>query len=535
MASSATNATAYKVWHVHGQGTVWNAATYVPVVINSSATKGLISSNGTLNPANVAWYGLFVSGTTSAPSWNFGSQWALDTTVVAGGNSLYPVGLNGVLKAVADGKERLSIITQGAGQAIILQPVQFGNGGINPLYLNLDSTVIEFPKQYDIPSNQVYYCSADNVVGITYYAGASDTIIQTNAVISSQSPYYWRFHPSTSASATYQFDGTYLVGAGNVVLNSGVNLNGMVISNCVEILTAGGTITNTTFTRTAATPDQGAVKVAGANQAALQTALDKLANCSILFNSLASGGLHLICTGAGGSLITLTTSSLAFFGNNFDIYWNAPVNTPLTLQQTGTQANIAKTSTAANSNTVVLPPIRTLIIAGIVDGSNVSVYNGNTFASPTVPIAGIANVGSTTVNTTVSNLIITADTVNLGKYQAVYSYVYTTATGSASGTTLTVASMLSGNITIGQTVSGTGIGAGTTIVGLGSGAGGAGTYTLSQSATVSAGTYLTFDTPVNVVILNSGYQALRPSTSLTYNGTTVTVAQQLDRQFSNPS
>jgi hypothetical protein len=103
----------------------------------------------------------------------------------------------------------------------------------------------------------------------------------------------------------------------------------------------------------------------------------------------------------------------------------------LTLQQTGTQANIAKTSSATNSNAVVLPPVRTLIIVGLVDGSNVSVYNANIFASPTVPIAGIANVGSTTVNTTVSNLIITADTINLGKYQAVYSYVYTTATGSA--------------------------------------------------------------------------------------------------------
>jgi hypothetical protein len=534
MASSATNATAYKVWHVHGQGTVWNAATYVPVVINSSATKGLIGSNGTLNPANIAWYGLFLSGTVSAPNWNFGSQWALDTTVIAGGNSLYPAGLGGLVKAAADGKERLSVITQGAGQALVLQPIQLGNGGTDPLNLNLDSTVIEFPKQYDIPSNQVYYCSADNVVGITYYAGASDTIVHTNAVVSSQSPFYWRFNPSTSASAIYQFDGTYVVGAGNIVLNSGVNLNGMVFSDCVEVLTAGGTITNTTFTRTAAGAGQGAVKVAGANQAALQTALDKLANCSILFNTVASGGLHLTLTGAGGSLVVLTTPSLLFYGNNYDIYWEAPSNTPLTLQQTGIQANIAKTSQSTNSNTVILPPVRTLVIAGIIDGSNVSVYNANVFASPTVPIAGIANVGSTTVNTTTSNLVITADTINLGKYQAVYSYVYTTATGSASSTTLTVGTLLSGNITIGQTVNGTGISAGTTIVALGSGLGGTGTYTLSQSATVSAGTYLTFDTPVNVVVLNNGYQALRPSTSLTYTGTTVTVAQQLDRQFSNP-
>lgn len=602
MASSATNATAYKVWHVHGQGTIWNAATYVPIVINSDATKGLISSNGTLNPANIAWYGLFLSGTTSTPQWNFGSHWALDTTVIAGGNSLYPVGLNGVLKAAADGKERLSIITQGAGQAVVLQPIQFGDGGINPLYLNLDSTVIEFPKQYDIPSNQVYYCSADNVVGITYYAGTNDTIIHTNAVISSQSPFYWRINPLSSG--TYQFDGTSVVGAGNILLGPTINFNGMVFGNCVEVLIGGGSITNTTFTRTAAGVGQGAIKIAASGQISLQQGLDKLANCSILYNSLASGGLHLSLTAGGGSAVTLSTSSLSFFGNNFDIYWNAPVNTPLILQQTGTQANIAKTWAAANNNTVILPPIRSLIIAGLIAGSNVSVYNANTFASPTVPIAGvniipnilavgtgglqspylynlsITNVLSGTIavgqtvtgsgilpgttiigggptvwtlsqdgilqpggtftftdgpSTNQNNLIISTDTVNAGKYQAVYAYTYTTAIGSATGTTLTVSSLLSGNITIGQTVSGTGISSGTIITAMAQSTGGTGTYTLSQSATVSAGTYLTFDTPVNVVILNNGYQALRPSTSLTYNGTTVTVVQQLDRQFSNPS
>ena len=370
------------------------------------------------------------------------------------------------------------------------------------------------------------------------------------------------------------------------------------------MLTAGGTITNTTFTKTAATPGQGAVKVAGVNQAALQTALDKLANCSILFNTIASGGLHLILTGAGGSLINLTTSSLSFYGNNYDIYWEAPSNTPLTLQQTGTQANIAKTSQATNSNTVILPPVRTLILAGLEVGSNVSVYNANTFASPTVPIAGVATipgiavgtgglqypylyylsitnvlsgtiaVGQTVtgdgilpgttiiaqVNTYVwtlsqngvlqpgtvtytfttfagllqSNLVISNDMINTGKYQAVYSYVYTTALGTVSGYTLNITSLLSGNITIGQTVNGISPGISTVITGLGTGTGGVGTYYVQNYWTQSSTLYLTFDTPVNVVVLNNGYQALRPSTSLTYNGTTVTVAQQLDRQFSNP-
>ena len=64
--------------------------------------------------------------------------------------------------------------------------------------------------------------------------------------------------------------------------------------------------------------------------------------------------------------------------------------------------------------------------------------------------------------------------------------------GSISGTTLTVTNILqgSGNIAVGQTLSGmyanNGITAGTTITGLGSGAGGTGTYTVNHSQTIAA-------------------------------------------------
>jgi hypothetical protein len=64
--------------------------------------------------------------------------------------------------------------------------------------------------------------------------------------------------------------------------------------------------------------------------------------------------------------------------------------------------------------------------------------------------------------------------------------------GSVSGKTLTVTSITSGAIAIGQTLSGTGITPGTTIVAFNTGAGGnvneAGTYTLSVSQTVSSTT-----------------------------------------------
>jgi hypothetical protein len=66
--------------------------------------------------------------------------------------------------------------------------------------------------------------------------------------------------------------------------------------------------------------------------------------------------------------------------------------------------------------------------------------------------------------------------------------------GSISGTTLTIpaSGLLSGYITLGQTITGTGVTAGTTITGFGTGAGGsvnyAGTYTVSASQTVASTT-----------------------------------------------
>jgi phospholipase/lecithinase/hemolysin len=64
--------------------------------------------------------------------------------------------------------------------------------------------------------------------------------------------------------------------------------------------------------------------------------------------------------------------------------------------------------------------------------------------------------------------------------------------GSIAGTTLTVTSITSGAIALGQTLSGTGISAGTTIVGFNSGAGGnvneLGTYTLNISQNVASTT-----------------------------------------------
>lgn len=63
-------------------------------------------------------------------------------------------------------------------------------------------------------------------------------------------------------------------------------------------------------------------------------------------------------------------------------------------------------------------------------------------------------------------------------------------TGGVSTTTLTVASVQSGTLAVGQQVGGTGVTTGTTIASLGTGVGGAGTYILSAPMTIATGTVL---------------------------------------------
>lgn len=64
-------------------------------------------------------------------------------------------------------------------------------------------------------------------------------------------------------------------------------------------------------------------------------------------------------------------------------------------------------------------------------------------------------------------------------------------TATTSGTTLTVSAMTSGTIVVGQLITGAGVPANTYVTALGTGTGGVGTYTVSQSSTISTGESMT--------------------------------------------
>ena len=91
---------------------------------------------------------------------------------------------------------------------------------------------------------------------------------------------------------------------------------------------------------------------------------------------------------------------------------------------------------------------------------------------------GTGGVGTYTLNISQSSV---SQSFNTAAVAAVFN-------GAIAGTTLTVNSVASGTLYVGQTVQGTGITANTVITALGTGTGGTGTYTVSQSQTISAET-----------------------------------------------
>jgi len=377
----------WKIWHVHGSNTPFDTATHVPMVVHPGATgpaagatgSKIIGSTGLLDTTNVGSFGFFSSAVgTPTPSWQFGSMWALDTTVIAGGNQYFPVDTKGMTKAAAVGKERLSVIQQGIDQSLVLQPLQFGNGGTDPIYLNLDSSAIEFPKIYDVAKKQVFYNSVPNAAGITYYAGSTDTIIQSNSTLISQDKYFWGFHPSTSASATYTFNNTVVNGAGIVTLNVNVPLTSVAFTNCSEIPVrpasgaTGPILTSCNFNAAAGNTSYGATGTLGASGAAviingtsqtdIQNALNRLVTCSFTNNTNAAGALKVNYTG-GATGITLTNSDKTFSSNTYDLNL---------IGATGTSWIWTNTSSTANASSYITQP-----------GNTVTVQNTTTFGQIT--------------------------------------------------------------------------------------------------------------------------------------------------------
>lgn len=413
MLSTAGN---WKAWHVHGKGTAFGTARDVPLIINSSNTTGVIQTTGTLDATAVDVFGFAVSGNgVLTTSWQFYSLWVLDTVTICGGIAADPIDIPGTVLASAVGHERKSVIQQGANQAIFYQPIQFGNGGTNPTYLDFNATAIEFPRQYDLTKLQVNYCSADNVVGITYYAGPSDTIKHRNSIISSPSRYHWKLHASSSTSATYDFSGLSVIGAGTISLARAITITGVTINDCSTLDASSLTLNSSTISSPPATSDSITVNssstfsscninvstVTAGNYWVSTATPDKFSSCTFT-----GGGGHAIRITATGTfnLVGNTFTSFGATGSTGAAIYNDSSGA-VTLNISGgvaspTYKNGTSASTTINNNVNVTVTVKDSAGTAI-PGVEVAIFQDNT--ARTVVLASTATDGSGQVTTTAAN------------------------------------------------------------------------------------------------------------------------------------
>jgi hypothetical protein len=164
-------------------------------------------------------------------------------------------------------------------------------------------------------------------------------------------------------------------------------------------------------------------------------------------------------------------------------------------------------------------------VAITAGGANVVIPNGQTYlvycdgtdfytASSSYSVTAGDGIGVSTANnvSTVRNTGVISAVAGNGIEITAGSVI-----GAISGTTLTVASVNSGIITVGTVLSGNGVTPGTFISSFGTGTGGTGTYTVSASQSVGSTTITLTDDAGYLTVRNTGVRSVSASGGLQIN------------------
>jgi hypothetical protein len=354
------NSSNYYVWHVHGDGTPYGY-NRAPVVINVDNTTGRIATSGTFNANAVAGFGLFTSGFVTSADFVWTMLWVLDTTTVCGGSSATPVDIPGIVRAASNGKERMSILQQGKNQMLVLQPLQLGNSTATSV-IDISRASIEFPQQYDRTSAQVFYCSVDDVAGITFYQTANGSLDIRSTTFSSASKFHWRIASGTSTSATIYTTGAQVIGAGDVQLRYfDMGIDGMSFTGCTSNIAANSALLdNCTFS--------------GCGPVVTDRP-DRISNCSFTNTGQANGAIQITAAG------TYTFSGNTFTGYNAS---NGQTDSAIVNKSTGlvtiniTGGGDTPTYVNTNGGTTVINNSKTLTLTNLQTGSDIVILVAGT-------------------------------------------------------------------------------------------------------------------------------------------------------------
>ena len=316
-----------------------------PYVIDTGESG--YASFGTVDLTSVSHLVLGSNVDGTAPG-QFAWAYKLNMMVLSGGCADYVCSFSSAARA-AKSAGLLSIQTQGnqaQSQFYAHQSMQIGTGGTTkPVYWDSTGQHLEFPSAADTSARRVHAQLGSGAVGLTLYAGANDTLTLNQTTVNGGGIGYFTIDASFNSSATVSTSGLLLFNLSSVTLNdTGSALSGITISQCPEVtqnsadLSGGCTIDATTGSQ--------AITISGATQAALQTQLTALNNCTFSGNAVA---IRIEYTGTGD--ITLNHSGASFTGNTVDYHYNSTNASALTINLQG--GNNASTSAFSGSATGV--------------------------------------------------------------------------------------------------------------------------------------------------------------------------------------
>lgn len=176
------------------------------------------------------------------------------TLKVVGGSDDLPADVLGLEEV---GNSFLFPLVQRVGAAAVVcyTPVQLG--GADASYIDLDASTIQFPEvanftKKEVLSHHVADGSA-NSFALSYNLLSGDTLIHTNAIVSSPSKYTWEIASGSSASASYDFSGLTIVGADPVTLRDVTTFAEMNFTRCGLITLNSASLEDSTIGRSTAT------------------------------------------------------------------------------------------------------------------------------------------------------------------------------------------------------------------------------------------------------------------------------------------
>ena len=420
--SAAAAATPYQAWVVGGQfsETTTDGRQNILVQVQKTVDTSY-GVSGTVNWASVAKIAIGSAGVYGAPAIQWTELYLLNEVNISGGSLANPLNELDIIKGINGGSGNIPLLQRSGAAITAWAPIKFG--GVDPCRVGCNLITFQYPRKADEIDYAEFHVD-DNYIGYEFHGLATDKFSFTNCTFTSQTPYYWRFNASHSASALVDFSGATIVNA-TVTLQPTVKLADVTFNTCGQIAEAGNTLTDCTFTNTRATATEGAVILSGASEAALQAELNNFVNCTFSNNTSSNAAIKIEYTGSGNVVLSMTSGN--FSGNSKDIAWWAPTGSNLTLNYSGT-ANPTST-TANNTNTVTLQSTKTFTINNIVANTEIRILKQSDLSS----IAGAEDVGNTDPQAV--NLVVSADTDNAGRYKAVYSYNFPVLNG---GNTLPV-------------------------------------------------------------------------------------------------